>query len=218
MKPVDRLVRDHARPVLTEAGFRRKGNRFWLTAPNGDVACVDFQTQAGVTVMRPDGVHAMPDWAAFFVNIGVVPVPRWDWLCHQFPGLSKQVPEASHGLWTSRAVAPPEVADDVISDSWVVKGADQVAVCGEHLARVLRDDVVPLLVWCLDRAEFLALCRDPARPLDPPPSDAELILLVDDGPSPDLDAALAVLGARDPHDYPVAAEYAAWLRARAAVV
>lgn len=46
--------------------------------------------------------------------------------------------------------------------------------------------------------------------------DAELILLVDDGPFPELDAALAVLDARDPGDYPVAAEYAAWPRARAA--
>lgn len=219
MKPVDRLIRDYARPVLAEAGFRRKGNKFSRTAPNGDMACVDFHTRSGVVTMVDGGMRAMPDWSSFVVTIGLMPVPRWDWLCHQFPELAKKTPDSAYGLWTSRVLPPPEMAEDAAArESWLITGAGQVPGRGEHLARLLRDDVLPLLVRCLDRAEFLALCRDPARPLDPPPSDADLILLVDDGPSPELDAALATLDGLDPTDFPVAAEYAAWLRTRAAAV
>lgn len=75
---------------------------------------------------------------------------------------------------------------------------------------------MPLLVRCLDRTEFLKLCRDPATPLTLPPKDPELILLVDDGLSAELTAALAKLDALPSKDFPVAAEYAAWLRNKAA--
>jgi hypothetical protein len=40
--------------------------------------------------------------------------------------------------------------------------------------------------------------------------------LVDFGPSADLDEALAALDRRDPEDYPVAARFAVWGRARLA--
>jgi hypothetical protein len=216
VKPLDRVLRDYARPVLAEAGFQRKGRKFWLTAANGDVACVEFEQRAGGAVVMGPVVQAMPKWQTFFVDIGVVPAPRWDWLCNQFPGLAGTLPESSHGLWTSRALPPPEVAEDsVVRESWLIAGQDREQTCGEHLARVLREDVVPLLVRCLDRTEFLKLCRDPAKPLNLPPKDPELILLVDDGPSAELTAALARLDALPPADFPVAAEYAAWVRSRA---
>jgi len=101
VKPLDRVLRGHARPVLAEAGFQRKGRDFWLTAANGDVACVEFEQRAGGTVVTGPVVRAMPDWHTFFVNIGVVPAPRWAWLCDQFPGLTGTRPDSSHGLWTS---------------------------------------------------------------------------------------------------------------------
>ncbi|MBN6041467.1 hypothetical protein [Amycolatopsis sp. 195334CR] len=81
----------------------------------------------------------------------------------------------------------------------------------------MREQAVPLLLRLTDRAEFLAMVRDPAKPLASGLGHP-IMLMVDGGPSPELDAEIAYYEALDPVGWPVGPEIVAWVRARASLV
>jgi hypothetical protein len=92
-----------------------------------------------------------------------------------------------------------------------------VTACGASLAKILADEFVPLLTRMLDRTEFLAMARDPAKPLgDGIVGPEEIMLLIDNGPSAELEAAIAKAEALDLERYPVAPQLVAWARQRLA--
>ncbi len=66
--------------------------------------------------------------------------------------------------------------------------------CGQLLAEILPRDVVPVIVPPLDRREFLAYAARPReqRPFKAEPSSHVTVpQLIDEGPTPELDAILA---------------------------
>ncbi|HWG97856.1 MAG TPA: DUF4304 domain-containing protein [Pilimelia sp.] len=209
MKPLDLMLRDHITPVLTAAGYRRRGREYTRRAPHGDVAIVHLQTSAG----------SVGDQVDFYVNLGAVPASYADWLGELF-GAPLARPGHEHGLWRDRLRPPPELADEpgpYGSDRWRLRGAAGVAACGAGLAAALTATALPLLADLLDRDRFLALHRDPGRPLGTGVvTFPEIFLLVDAGPSAALDAELAKLDAADPAEDPTAPRLAAWARARLA--
>jgi hypothetical protein len=208
MNHFDRMVREYVTPVLREAGFASRGRTFRLGAGSGDEAIVSLRRAGG----RGDRVE-------FHVDLGVVVVPYWDWLGHVFSRPADRVPTDTDGLWRSRLDAPPAVRADAgpwTRNLWLLAGPDQVPACGAALAEVLRAEAVPLLTRLLDRGEFLALSRDPDRPLGTDLGPAELMLLVDAGPSAELVAEIARYESLDPETYPYAGRLAAWARDRAA--
>jgi hypothetical protein len=180
-------------PVLAEAGFRRRGREYSLAADHGDLVFVRLTKQLGADLCA--------------VDVSALPAPYWDWLCHTTPGLESSRPEAATAAYFwSRRVWPASGHWPLTDDA------------GRVLAERLRTEVVPFLRTLLDRRTFLAMNRDPARPLGKKVD--EVPLLVDrpaqpaDDASADLAAALAVLDARDPVDFPYARPYAEWARRR----
>jgi hypothetical protein len=80
------------------------------------------------------------------------------------------------------------------SQIWCFQDAESATRCGKHLARILTEETVPFLTRMLDRREQLAILHDPAEEEHlqlGSNSFGEVLLLVDDGPSPELEAALA---------------------------
>ena len=208
MGALDQLLRDHVSPVLEAAGFVRRGRTYRLIADNGDQAIIAIERTAG---SRGDVVE-------FYVHAAVVPVPYWAWIQHVFPTVGDRAPDYSDGLWRHRVEAPPTCRADAgpwTTDLWLLAGPSAVASCGEQLATILRTETAPLTTSLLNRATFLALTRDPTKPLGVSIGPADLMLLVDEGPSPELDKAIAHYRSLDPTDYPAAADLAAWAEARA---
>ncbi len=208
MSVLDRMLRTYVTPVLADAGFVKKGRTYRLTAATNDAAMVNIQRSGG----------GVGDRVVFFVNLSVVVVPHSDWLDYTL-GITEATERSyAGGLWQSRLDAPASVAADDFSwgsERWLLDGAEMVPECGELLAGLLRDRAIPLLVKLLDRDTFLALSRDPKRPLGPRVGPADIMLLVDRGPSVELEAAIAECEALDAETYPMAGKLAAWARQRA---
>jgi hypothetical protein len=208
MDHFDRMVHEWVAPVLRQVGFAGRGRTFRLGVVSGDQAIVSLRRAGGGG-----------DRVEFHVDLGVVVVPYWDWLGQVFPRPAERAPTDTDGLWRGRLDAPPAVRADAgpwTRTVWLLAGPDMVPTCGAALAGVLREEAVPLLTRLLDRAEFLALSRDPVRPLGTDLGPAELMLLVDAGPSADLDAETARYESLDPQTYPYAGRLAAWARERQA--
>lgn len=207
LRAFDAMLGECAAPVLKAAGFRKSGRTFRFVAGHGDHAFVHFQTF--VTDHEP--------WTDFFVNLSVVPVPQLDWLRRDHRGPARK-PVPGEGLWQGRVDAPEEVATPgwaPSTDLWRFSPVDPR--CGAVLAEVLHEQAVPLLLRLTDRAEFLAMIRDPAKPLGPGLGHP-IVLMADEGPSPELDAEIAYYEALDPVEWPVGPEIVAWARARASLV
>jgi hypothetical protein len=90
---------------------------------------------------------------------------------------------------------------------------DTSAACGADVVKVLADDVLPRLRRLLDRTELLTIALDPDAKAYIGYSHATIILLVDNGPSEQLEAALQI---EETGQGPVQPELAAWARARLA--
>jgi hypothetical protein len=206
LKAFDAMLNQHAAPVLKAAGFRKKGRTFRFVAPNGDHAFVHFQTWISSHEPHTD----------FVVNLSVVPVPQMEWIRDDYPQAANRQPAPGDGLWQDRAHPPKDVAgpEPHMTDLWRLADADAATTCGALLADVLREHAAPLLIRLTDRAEFLAMVRDPARPLKVGLGHAEIMLLVDEGPSAELDAEIAVYEAMDPKEWPIGRQLAAWARQR----
>ncbi len=177
------LVR-YVTPVLKPLGFIKTGSTYRLIADNGDQALIEFQRSSGTDI-------------AFFVNVAVSPKTQAEFLDY----LMKRQPRAPSvaGAALSDRVRPPaEVEYDngaIIPDQrWEFTDGATAQRCGELLAEVLTRDVVPVIAPLLNRKEFLAYLDRPKeeRPLKAERSSYTTVpLLIDEGPSPEMDAILA---------------------------
>ncbi|GAB2575611.1 DUF4304 domain-containing protein [Kribbella endophytica] len=205
MNPLDQLLKDHVTPVLTEHGFAKAGKVYRREAGTGDLAFVVFRRwQTGV------GEHA-----EFVVNVSVLPTTQWAWLVHDQPKTAGRKPQYGDGLWQGQVAAPAEfAAGEWDTERWRIADPSDVDRVGAGLAQVLTEQTVPMLTRMLDRKQFLTMIEDPAY--KPGLGHGEVMLLVGEGPSPELEAALAWYDAKDPAEWPAAARLARWARAYAA--
>ena len=206
MHHFDKMLRAHVAPALRSAGYTGRGRTFRLIAESGDQAIVRLHRSGG-----------QGDQVEFSVDLGVVTVPYWDWLGEVFPRAPDRAPSDTDGLWRGRLHAPAGMRADArpwTRNLWLLDGPDAVDTCGQKLAELLLSEAVPLLATLLDRAAFLALSRDPAGPLGSDVGPATLMLLVDAGRSPALEAEISRYEALDRAAYPYARRLAAWARNR----
>jgi hypothetical protein len=134
----------------------------------------------------------------FFVNVAVTVEAVRAWT---HDGLTPSIPYRAQpsiwdGFWSNRVYPPSNVEwplGEFKSDIWCIEDAESATRCGKHLARILTEETVPFLTRMLDRREQLALLHDPTEDEHlrlGSNSFGDVLLLVDDGPSPELEAAL----------------------------
>lgn len=198
---------------MTAAGFTRTGNQYQRISDLGDYALVEFTP-----------LIATPDASVRFrIQSAVLPGPELEWRRARAAAQPDTAwgdiePEARTG-WL-RTLHPPPPTRAVTSGPlpnldtalWTFT-PDTTAACGADIVKVLADDVLPRLQRLLDRTELLAIALDPEAKAYIGYAHATIILLVDDGPSEQLEAALQIEAAGQG---PVDPELAAWARARLA--
>ena len=169
-------------PVLVELGFRRKGRTFWLEDPSGAWASV----QARAFKM---GVNE----AEFLVDFHVEPGVYEDFLNRNSSGTRMR-----GGLWNGRLDQPNPPTD--IPGLWAFDPGDMTAEA--EFTKTLRSSLEAFLPL-LDPAVLLAHVRQPLPDLSPVSVRQEVaiaLLLVDEGPSVELEERLVALTNTDPDD------------------
>jgi hypothetical protein len=198
---------------MTAAGFTRTGNRYHLTSDLGDYALVEFTP-----------LIATPDASVRFrIHSAVLPRPELEWRRARAaaqPDMAPSTiePEARTGWLQTWHQPPPTRAvtsgpsPNLDATLWTFT-PDTSTACGADIVEVLADDVLPRLQRLLDRTELLTIALDPDAKAYIGYTHATIILLVDNGPSEQLEAALQI---EETGQGPVELELAAWARARLA--
>jgi hypothetical protein len=193
-------LRDVVGPAARAHGFRGSAPTWRRTNDRGDHAIVNVQSSQFSTRRLLPCV----------VNLSVAPAPWLDWIGS---GSVRPVPKAvseAFGLYRERL--HPTGATPGMDIWWDITHPDQVAAVAADMVRQLDRSGWPVLERLLDRG---ALLEEVTRlGLG---AHARAVLLCDDGPSAELDAALALAlaEARPPH-LANAERFDAWARARAA--
>jgi hypothetical protein len=188
VKPLDAMLTEFVTPVLRRAGFRKTRRTYRLAASNGSQSLINFE-----------GYPLSMSHTTFFVNVAVTVEAVRAWT---HDGLTPSIPYRAQpsiwdGFWLNRVWPPRDVewrSGEFKSEIWCFEDAEGATRCGKHLARILTEESVPFLTRMLDRREQLALLHDPAEDEHlrlGSNSFGDVLLLVDDGPSVELDAALA---------------------------
>lgn len=206
--PLDEMLRTHVAPVLTGAGYRRSGRVYRFAAPNGDLAVIEFPARV-----------LSRDYVDFAVTTGVAPTPAVDWIRRKAETMDSQAPGLECRLIRVDLTPPRRwwrgVGTPDMDQHWGFKKDDGGDQCGIELAGLLADQVVPTLRRLLDRQELLAEVRNPRlgdkASLNFGKELAEIVMLVDHGPTPDLEELLESREAANPQD-----ELASWARRRLA--
>jgi hypothetical protein len=206
VNPLDEMLKNHLTPMLAASGFAKRGRTYSLAAPNGDLAIVDFQSWR---------LHVGA--VGFFVNLAIVPTVMVEWLRRNESGPPEKINDAQ-GFWRDRLLVSEEyepAGEFGREQLWEFKEIDSGDACGAILARVLERGVLSTLTWLVDRSNLLAAVRDPLT--DPtlikvrPRERALIVLLVDEGPSDELETLLRQVEQKDPDDI-----VATWARQRLA--
>ena len=186
MTTLAEVLKKYVTPTLAPLGYRKVGNTYRLTAENGDQALINFQVSSG----------SVGDDVIFFINVAVVPRTQID-LNNSIFQRSTQ-PTTAAGILSDRLWPPADVEYDNNSQfddqRWQFSDADGADRVGKHLVEILSGDVHPVLAPLLDRRTFLAYLHQPD---ENKPFKAEnsarntVMLLLDEGRSPELDDALA---------------------------
>jgi len=173
VKEIDEFFRDYLRPPLKAAGFRRKGRLFYLGSSLDDVAVIETRS-----------FPVSYDTLCFWMKAALYPEPY-----RAFQDLSDTPTNASWGLW-SRQIGPASYGDpdapDTDTSFWNVPKSDKEA-WGAFLGRFLSDHLVPFLKQMRDRPSLIRAIKAGELQLG---SDA-LTVLAEEGPSPELAAAVA---------------------------
>ena len=204
VKPLDVFLRDHVRAPLKDKGFSKKGRDFRLVGPAGDVAVVNFFS-------RRLGYGDVE----FILDAGIILLPHIDWLESVLGGeggSGASVGSVESALWWTRLKSPyTYVPSPVVpyTDTWVfdLDDSDRVSFFLGEL-----NSLVDRLRVLVDRQNLISMVRDPATEVQQLRSSREhalAFLLVDEGPSRELDEILRVLESKDPSD-----DVASWVRAR----
>ncbi|MFD9339688.1 hypothetical protein ACFWBF_35720 [Streptomyces sp. NPDC060028] len=207
MTALDLLVKQHLAPVMKAAGFKRSGRTFRLTASNGDQAILGFARH-----------YVDPDAAVFEVGYRIVPAPYWEWIDRYSVNGGARSPIAFGPAVLAGSVIPPlhaaHAPDSAVPfrERWALR-VDNSHVCGEALAAVLHDEVIPQIVHLLDRSNLLQECRHPALPVVRlvPLKRVEILLRVDDAPKEEIESLLADVPLASPGD-----NFVTWTRQRMA--
>jgi hypothetical protein len=202
--PVDVIVREYAAPVLAAAGFRRSGRVFRLDGERGDAAVLEIAP------------FVLSSGSRFSATGGVIVTPYADFIDRALGDIPRRRPGPSSALVELPVLPPREwwqgVGQEPREDpQWGFTDDADVPACGRAFAAVLAEDVIPVLVRLLDRTRLLAEMRERTTPdlrRKLAPRRDVLLLLVDEGPSPELDRLLRELGEGD--------MVADWARARLA--
>lgn len=196
MHTLDQFVGAHIAPPLKDAGFKRRRREFILKGPRGAL---------GVVGVYPDDRGA--DAAlAFELQYGVVTAPLVEWR------RSRGIPipdwlSPSEALMRGLIFHPGWGVDgdpsDIFPYRWVVPqtSSEEAAAVGELVTRALAREAIPTIhEWFVPRAlaaaftQLVTLGRFPGMG---PRACAVSMALLEDGPSADLDDALAALAPDD---------------------
>ncbi|MGC5020426.1 DUF4304 domain-containing protein [Micromonospora sp. DT47] len=211
----DVLLRKHVDPVLRSRGFVRTSKVYRRYAPNGDAVVVEFQDSSSSTA---------DEWI-FYVNLALVPAPWLAWL-QAPPGEARTgEPQAYDGVLSTRLSRPeagPTIAPELAMESllqgriptgmsiddpqrWTVDSLASAHVAGAKVAELLTG-AIDGFTDLLDRAVFKDRLRGGLPlPGSGPRNSALVALLVDEGPSPELDDLFAGFSGR-------ADEFVDWAR------
>jgi hypothetical protein len=197
VKPLDVFLRDYVRSPLKEKGFSKKGRDFRLTIPGGDVALINFLS------WRMDFCEV-----EFILDAGILSPLHLEW---QNEMRDLEGSSIANTLWWTRLKSPFAYRENQFlpTDTWAINFDDEERISfflGELAA--LADHLRSLL----DRRNLISMVRDPAtaiQDLRPSRETALALLLVDAGPSPELEEILRALEAKNPTD-----DVASWVRSR----
>ena len=189
---LDQLVQEFAAPVLNEHGYVPQSNReFSRSAPNGDLAFAAFAPVRGAAI-RPAEV--------FQIKESILPTTKISYTKYLYADSGNPWigPRASQGLY-QRAVRPPLEFDvyrgeriSEVSWQWVLHPTEKlVSDAGPLLQSILKDDVLPRLDRLSDRGALLDELRSGVARAVTGLRVGEILLIVDDGESAELDALIA---------------------------
>ena len=199
VKPLDVFLRDHVRPLLKEKGFSKKGRDFRLVAASGDVAFISF---------RPWKLGLYD--VEFLATGGMLPRLWIEWRVDTY-GLADG--STVSPILEKRVLSPYPYLESVNphTETWLLNANDTERI-DAFLSRL--SSLCEELSLLLDRQNLISVARDSATSVQIFRVARErvlAVLLVDEGPSPELDEALRALEARDPNDI-----VASWVRSRLA--
>lgn len=178
MKPLDLVIKDRIAPVLTAAGFKRKGRLFTRENEFGDRAFVDVHP-------FKLGDHD----AEFHIDLHIQPR-----IWHDF--LNRDGGHTIFGLWQSR-LGPSGGQAGGSRDLWSVDLDDDTA--GAHLSKTTAA-ALPGFLYYLDAETLLAYARNPTDPISKVGSGFDTIipmLLAIWGPSEELEQRIVALTEED---------------------
>jgi hypothetical protein len=186
MKVLNDFLREYISPVMSVAGFKKKGTEYRFANESGDHAFISFST------MRID-----PTACVFYAACSFVPEPYWAWLNrqHKESGLP---PTDSSGVLAAYSVRPPDssahapTAPGLARARWAF-GDRNRPIVGAEFAGQLEAEELPRIRRLLERRGLLAeitLSRSPSvRRWGAVKS--ELVLMVDSYTAQQKEALLA---------------------------
>lgn len=203
------MLRDVIGPTMRGNGLKGSAPTWRRTNDQGDVAIVNLQSSPWNSA---ESVRCA-------VNLAAVPEPWRDWYHSQMAKPPKNINE-SFGMF--RTCLRDENLLSRGDRWWTIEAAEDAAVAGDEITRLLSDHALPQLLALLDRSTMLAAVRaDQLGDITKSPvytARCEAALLTDEGPSASLDDALARARHGTDPDNETALAFEAWARARAARV
>ncbi|WP_127503384.1 DUF4304 domain-containing protein [Actinoplanes solisilvae] len=181
---------------LAEFGLERDGHVFRRYSPAGDVVIVDLQSH-----------KAFFGETRFYVNIGFLLAPYWQWQVHDRDLPATRRPNTSHTTYFGR-VRPPDDGDG--TDQWVVDAGAQPGPVVDRIAAGLRERLPVLLRW-FDRDYLWRAAIGDFEELGYATEPAKMWLLAERGTSAELHRILFESG---PDDEPLEIDRYIWEYAR----
>ncbi|WP_143168137.1 hypothetical protein [Jatrophihabitans endophyticus] len=205
------FAREHVDPLFRRAGARKKGRRYEFANAAGDVSLFDLYSRGwrNGTVGFDAGCQISPHSMALFRQ----------WSLDREGGSPAAVPRMQVWLWSAGLTPPLDVEQIGLGHRGFFDAAS-ARRCGEALAAAIASTVIPLLVRSMDRRWLLDAFLNGdvfrAHRMIGTPERTRVLLLIDDGASPDLDRALADLAAstRDPRTREGDRQLLRWARER----
>lgn len=187
VKILNDFLREYVTPVMSAAGFRKKGAEYRFKNESGDSVFLTFSTT------RID-----PEACVFFATCSFVPEPYWEWLNRQHveAGLP---PADSSGVLAAYSVLPPDscahapTAPGLARARWAFGGQNR-SIVGAGLAGQLEAEELPRIGRLLVRPGLLAEITSSRSPSVRRWGvvQSELVLMVDDYTAQQKEALLAV--------------------------
>jgi hypothetical protein len=145
---LDVIVIDHLAPALESQGFTRDRLTFRRYSDNGDAVLVGVQRSSS----------SRKEWASFYINICLVPLPWLKWLRQSDDPADLHNPRDSEGVVSGRARSAASGA--WLPDNW--ESTIEEAPERGRVAAAATIEAVQAFLPLLDRAEFLRRLEEKA--------------------------------------------------------